>query len=83
MDNSKVNIGDTFFEWDTSYLFVYSPTGWVEKNGTVQVDNGTVQLSGSILAEQKTQADAENNVITFAENITAIEIYHEEATWQT
>lgn len=46
-------------------------------------DSVNVQLKGSILAEQKTQADAENNVITFAENITAIEIYHEEATWQT
>lgn len=42
----------------------------------------TAQLTGSILAEQKTQADADNNVITFTGDITAIEIYHEEATWQ-
>lgn len=41
-----------------------------------------VQLSGSILAEQKTQADAAANVITFTGNINAIEIYHAEATWQ-
>ena len=42
-----------------------------------------VSLSGSILAEQKTQADAVSNVITFIGDINAIEIYHEEATWQT
>ena len=42
-----------------------------------------VQLSGSNLAEQKTQADAANNVITFTENISTIEIYHAEPTWQT
>ncbi len=42
----------------------------------------TAQLTGSILAEQKTQADADNNVITFTGDITAIEIYHKEATWQ-
>lgn len=42
----------------------------------------TAQLTGSILAEQKTQADAVENVITFTGDINAIEIYHEEATWQ-
>lgn len=42
-----------------------------------------VQLSGSNLAEQFTQADAVANVITFAGDINAIEIYHEESTWQT
>jgi len=41
------------------------------------------QLSGSKLEEQKTQADAVSNVITFTENIATIEIYHAEATWQT
>lgn len=48
-------------------------------------DNGeaVVQLSGSNLTEQKTQADAVANVITFTGDITAIEIYHESATWQT
>jgi hypothetical protein len=43
---------------------------------------GVVELSGSSLAEQKTQTDAVANVITFSANISAIEIYHEEATWQ-
>lgn len=42
-----------------------------------------VSLSGSILQEQKTQADAVANVITFSTNIVCIEIYHEAATWQT
>jgi len=41
-----------------------------------------VTLSGSKLAEQLTEADANANVLTFAANIGAIEIYHEEATWQ-
>ena len=35
------------------------------------------------LAEQKTDADAIANIITFSEPIEAIEIYHEESTWQT
>lgn len=43
----------------------------------------SVQLSGSNLTEQKTQADAVANVITFVGDINAIEIYHEESTWQT
>ena len=42
-----------------------------------------VQLTGSILAEQKTNADAVANVITFSANISVIEIYHESSTWQT
>jgi len=42
-----------------------------------------VQLTGSILQEQKTQADAVENIITFSANISNIEIYHEEVTWQT
>ena len=46
-------------------------------------DAFNVQLSGSNLAEQKTQTDAVANVITFTGDINAIEIYHEEATWQT
>ena len=41
-----------------------------------------VDIKGSILVEQKTQADAVANVITFSANISAIEIYHEELTWQ-
>ncbi len=43
----------------------------------------TGSLAKVILAEQKTNADADANVITFAEVIEAIEIYHEETTWQT
>jgi len=39
-------------------------------------------ITGSILAEQKTNADADANVITFSANITAIEIFHDELTWQ-
>jgi hypothetical protein len=42
-----------------------------------------IKISGSFLEEQKTNADAETNVITFSANISAIEIYHEETTWQT
>ena len=41
-----------------------------------------VQLSGSILAEQLTNDDAVANVLTFSENISIIEIFHEELTWQ-
>ena len=59
---------------------------WEELGKTqVKIDpsQNDVQLSGSTLAEQKTNADAVANVLTFTENISAIEIYHEEATWQT
>ncbi|MCE5220086.1 MAG: hypothetical protein LLF98_02160 [Clostridium sp.] len=37
---------------------------------------------GSILVEQKTQADASSNIITFTKDIHAIEIYHSETTAQ-
>ena len=40
-------------------------------------------LTGSILAEQKNNTNAVNNVITFSAPITAVEIIHEESTWQT
>ena len=79
MDVSRVSLGSTFFEWDTSELFTFSPTGWVDKIGQVA---GSMQLSGSKVAEQKTQADAMANVITFTGDINAVEIYHEESTWQ-
>ena len=39
-------------------------------------------LTGSILAEQKTNDDAVDSVITFSANIAAIEIFHDELTWQ-
>ena len=45
-------------------------------------DTVDVQLSGSILAEQLTNDDAVANVLTFSENISIIEIFHEETTWQ-
>lgn len=41
-----------------------------------------VELTGNILQEQKTQDDTVDNVITFSENISAIEIFHAEDTWQ-
>lgn len=46
------------------------------------LDIAPEMASGSNLEEQKTQADAVENIITFESNIKAIEIYHEEATWQ-
>jgi len=42
-----------------------------------------VSIAGSKLEEQKTNADAVTNVITFSANISAIEIFHDSATWQT
>lgn len=51
MDVSRVSLGSTFFEWDTSELFTFSPTGWVDKIGQVA---GSMQLSGSNLAEATT-----------------------------
>jgi hypothetical protein len=61
-----------------------------DKQGNYQKFNedgsAPVSIVGSLpyqtLAEQKTQADAVANVITFTGDIEAIEIYHEEATWQ-
>jgi hypothetical protein len=44
--------------------------------------NQGVTVNGSKLQEQLTQDDAVSNVLTFSANIAAIEIYHEEATWQ-
>jgi hypothetical protein len=41
-----------------------------------------IAIFGCTLEEQKTNADAVDNVITFAENIAVIEIYHAESTWQ-
>ena len=43
----------------------------------------SMKLTGSILAEQLSNTDAVDNVLTFSENITSIEIYHEESTWQS
>lgn len=49
----------------------------------VTLKDSSVSINGSLLQEQKTQVDAVANVLTFSENIIAIEIYHEESTWQT
>jgi len=43
----------------------------------------TGSLANQTLAEQKSNTDAIANVITFSDVIEAIEIYHEEATWQS
>lgn len=40
----------------------------------------TAELSGSILQEQKTEADAVDGVVTFAENISYIEIVNTDTT---
>ena len=56
-----------------------------DQNGQVlfNSDNpGVVVVAGSKLEEQLTQADAIDNVLTFSESITSIEILHEESTWQ-
>lgn len=43
---------------------------------------GGIKISGSKVAECKNQGDATGNVLTFTENIVAVEIYHNEATAQ-
>ena len=53
----------------------------IKKDNPLDIQ-GSVQLSGSILAEQLTNDDAVANVLTFSENISIIEIFHEELTWQ-
>ncbi len=58
---------------------------WEELGKTqIKIDpsQNDVQLSGSILAEQKTQTDAVDNVLTFSANISSVEIWHNEATPQ-
>lgn len=57
-------------------IFIYQKG---TNDGRAKVD---AHLTGTILAEQKTNADAVNNIITFTEDINAIEIYHEEQDWQ-
>ena len=53
-------------------------------NASGQIETVVVgSLPNQTLAEQKTNADAITNIITFSEAIKAIEIYHEELTWQT
>jgi hypothetical protein len=43
---------------------------------------GTVSLSGSNVAEQKTQADAVTGTVTFSTYITTLEIYNVDVTNQ-
>jgi len=71
-------VGSTFFESDTGILKVLNAAG-----ALVQAPGETVALSGSKLVEQKTEADAVANVITFTDNINAIEIFHENIVWQS
>jgi len=54
---------------------------WLTGDDTTLVP--AVQFSGSKLEEQKTQVNAVANVITFVGDINAIEIFHNEAIWQT
>jgi hypothetical protein len=70
-----------------TYSFAGGDDGMPVVEGTEYVIESTsivqdVQLTGCIVQEQKTQADAVANVITFSENISSIEIYHSEATPQ-
>lgn len=53
---------------------------WENSDGNISVVGG---LSGRRLAEQLRNTAAVSNVLTFADEIDAIEIYHEAATWQT
>lgn len=55
-DVSLITVGSTYFEWDTSKLYILAPTGWVEKNGTVQIDNITAGTSiiGKVGIDQTT-----------------------------
>lgn len=64
------------YDTDTQGLEIYDGSAWATGGNPVQV-------TGSKLEEQKTQADAVANVITFSSNIQSIEIFHQEATWQT
>jgi hypothetical protein len=70
---STANIGDSFTELNTGKEYLFDGTNWNTK---------LTYILNEMLAEQKTQADADADVITFSENIGAIEIYHAEATWQ-
>lgn len=54
-----------------------------EYNASTDQWEMNVNLIGNVLVEQKTQAEAVANVLTFSANIYAIEIYHEEETWQS
>ena len=75
-----VPAGSTFLEADTAVKSMFNGTAWypiVERTSIVG------SLPNQTLIEQLTDADAVVNVLTFSANIEAIEIYHEEATWQT
>ena len=52
-------------------------------SGTFWQTTQPVSLKYNQLVEQKTEADAVANVITFSDDIEAVEIYHDELTWQT
>lgn len=67
MDVSRVNTGDTYFEWDTSKLYIYSGTAWVEKNGTVQIDN--ITAGNTVIG--KVGIDPANNLMQLSGSILA------------
>lgn len=67
--------GDKFITTDTKLEYEYTGAAWIIKSTGVQ-------LSGSNVAEMQDQSDATEDVLTFAANITSIEIYHSEATPQ-
>lgn len=51
-----------------------------DEDGTYQIVQG---LEGQRLEEQLRETAAVSGTLTFADEINAIEIYHEAATWQT
>jgi len=76
---TSVDIGAILYEINltTGIRKIYqTPDGgttWLE------INNGS-QLSGSKIIEQLTQTDAATGVLTFTDNINAIEIYNTDAT---
>ena len=68
---------------DTTNSLLQTLTDQTTGNGNLlQTLIDQIAITNNVLQEQKTQADAIDNVITFSENITAIEIFHAEDTWQ-
>lgn len=65
--------GSSCFETDTSKIYIFDGSAWQE-------DVKAVQLTGSTLAEQKTNTDAVAGVLTFSANISTIEIYNTDTT---
>lgn len=76
LSTADLPVGSEYFENDTGQTYVLGPAGtWVVKADAVK-------LTGSLVEEVLTQADAVANVLTFSAPITAVEIYHDEAIKQ-